>query len=146
MNHLLKINEYNELSLEGDWQEAESIEYWTHTKSSSSFGKYELKLIRNICEVNQLKLVEWGFGSSLSIEREFNAIDYHVWKNNDHQNKLWKITVVKVEDEWFYIFTSDVESRIGGNSDTFYKADQIGGLMSLLNFKIKEFNTKYNWR
>jgi hypothetical protein len=146
MNHLLKINEYNELSLEGDWQEVESREYWTHTKSSSSFGKYELKLIRNICEVNQLRLNEWSFGSSLSIEREFNAIDYHVWKNNDHQNKLWKITVVKVEDEWFYIFTSDVESRIGGNSDTFYKADQIGGLMSLLNFKIKEFNTKYNWR
>jgi len=146
MKHLLKLNEYNELPLPGDWQEVESIEYWTHTKSSSRFGKYELKLIRNICENNQLKLVEWGFGSSLSIEREFNAVDYHVWKHNNHQDKLWKITVVKVEDEWFYIFTSDVESRIGGNYDTFYKADQIGGLMSLLNFKIKEFNTKYNWR
>lgn len=140
MKHLLKLNEYNDLSLQGDWQEVESREYWTHTKSGDSFTKFELNLIDNICDKNYLRLVKWGFGTSIRIERESSAVDKQVWGPH---NKLWEITVVKVEDEWFYIFTNDVDKSIKGENEDFYKADQMSGLMSFLDYKIKELNKKF---
>jgi hypothetical protein len=151
MKHLLKLNEYNDLSLQGDWQEIDSSEYWTNTKSADSFTKPELNLIDNICDKNHLRLVKWGFGASIRMEREASAVDKHTWGSHSKQfgivglpNVLWKITVTKVEDEWFYIFTDDVDKSTKG--DEIYKADQISGLMSFLDYKIKELNIKYNYR
>jgi hypothetical protein len=141
MKHLLKLNEYNDLSLQGDWQEIDSREYWTNTKSVDSFTKSELNLIDNICDKNHLILTKWAFGTSIKLEREPSAVDKHTWGSH---SKLWKITVTKVEDEWFYIFTNDVDKSTKG--DEVYKADQISGLMSFLDYKIKEFNIKYNYR
>ena len=69
MKHLLKLNEYNDLSLQGDWQEIDSREYWTNTKSVDSFTKSELNLIDNICDKNKLILTKWAFGSSIKLER-----------------------------------------------------------------------------
>jgi hypothetical protein len=130
MKHLLKLNEYQEFTLEGDWQEISPDEYWEYNPPSNAFSKYELNLINSICDKNHLRVISWGFGTSIRISRETST-------NND---RLWDITVVKHEDEWFSIFMTTCNSNVL----MFYKADQIGGLMNFLEIKIKEMNIKYN--
>lgn len=143
MKHLLKLNEYSqnkELSLDGEWEKVDSGEYWTHTKSSDSFGKSELRLIDDICD--KFYLQRYGFGTSIRIERESSPVDKAAW---GPYNKLFEITIVKVEDEWFYIIVNDVRKVINHEDEDFYKADQITGVISFLNFKIKELNSYYKW-
>jgi hypothetical protein len=118
MKHLLKLNEYNDLS-GGDWQEVESEEYWAHIKiPTESFTKSELNSIKDICDKNHSELINVKIVDKIRISR----------------NKAWQIAVIKSEDEWFYIVTND---------DKYYKADQINGLMDFLNHMIKELNIEH---
>ena len=119
MKHLLKLNEYNDLS-GGDWKEIESEEYWSGIVKSKEegFTKSELNSIKDICDKNHSELIYVKIVEKVKIER----------------HKAWQISVCKYEDEWFYIITS---------GDKYYKADQIGGLIDFLDHMIKEFNSKY---
>jgi len=118
MKHLLRLNEYNDLS-GGDWKEIESEEYWAHIKiPTESFTKSELNSIKDICDKNHSELIDVKIVDRIRISR----------------NKAWQIAVIKSEDEWFYIITS---------GDKYYKADQIGGLMDFLNHMIKELNIEH---
>jgi hypothetical protein len=118
MKHLLRLNEYNDI-FGGDWQEIESEEYWSgFVKPKENFTNSELNLIKDICDKNDSELVEAIIVVRIKILR----------------HKAWQIDVAKSEDEWFYIVTND---------DKYYKADQISGLMDLLNHMIKELNIKY---
>lgn len=109
------------------WREVTSTDYWRSTEKSDMFTKYEYEKIQELADKHKLRLINWSFGTSVRLERVTTEGPHKV---------LWSISIVKSEDEWFWVFFNSVRKQIEGEDEDFYKADQLDGLLDLLNYLI----------
>ena len=120
------LKDYKIFESDRGWKEVNSSDYWTNSKRGEPFTKHESQLINDFADNHQLRAINWSFGSSIRLEKETNAVLQHVYGPH---SVLWSITIVKSEDEWFWVFTNTINKVKSGEH---YKADQIDGLMNLL--------------
>ena len=123
------LKDYKIFESDSGWEEVNSSDYWTNSKRTEPFTKHESQLINDFADNHQLRAINWSFGSSIRLEKETNA----VLQYGPHK-VLWSITIVKSEDEWFWVFTNTIDKAKRGEEEDYYKADQIDGLMNLLEF------------
>ena len=128
MRHL---KDYKIFESDSGWEKVNSSDYWTNTRGSEPFTKHENQLVNDFADNHQLRAINWSFGSSIRLEKETNAVLRDVYGPH---SVLWSITIVKLEDEWFWVFTNTIDKSRRGEQEDFYKADQIDGLMNLLEF------------
>jgi len=134
-----KTKKMNE-SIDTGWTRVESRDYWEDSKSGEAFTKYEIGLVNGFCDKYYLRNINWGFGTSIRLEKEASAVDMQVY--GPHKI-LWSISIVKSADEWFWVFVKTVEKVLNGEQEDFYKADQIDGLMNLLEFIYSDLQKIY---
>jgi len=123
------LKDYKIFESDKGWEEVNSPDYWTNSKRAEPFTKHESQLINDFSDNHQLRAINWSFGSSIRLEKETNAVLQHVYGPH---SVLWSITIVKSEDEWFWVFTNTINKVKSGEQEDYYKADQIDGLMNLL--------------
>lgn len=70
-----------------------------------------------------------------------NAVLRH--KYGPHKT-LFDITIVKCRDEWFYVFFNTVEKQKRYDDEDLYKADQLDGLLELLEHIIQNCGYELN--
>lgn len=117
-----------------NWIEVESRDYWQNSKSGEKFTKREREEINEFASKYNLRIIEWGFGTSIRLEKEMSAVLQQVY--GPHKT-LFSISIVKCEDEWFWVFFNSVEKAKRGDDEDFYKADQLDGLSDLLEHVIQ---------
>jgi hypothetical protein len=125
------LKDYKIFESDRGWKEVNSSDYWTNSKRAEPFTKHESQLINDFADNHQLRAINWSFGSSIRLEKETNAVLQHVYGPH---SVLWSITIVKSEDEWFWVFTNTINKVKSAEQEDYYKADQIDGLMNLLEF------------
>ena len=125
------LKDYKIFESDRGWKEVNSSDYWTNSKRGEPFTKHESQLINDFADNHQLRAINWSFGSSIRLEKETNAVLQHVYGPH---SVLWSITIVKSEDEWFWVFTNTINKVKSAEQEDYYKADQIDGLMNLLEF------------
>jgi len=125
------LKDYKIFESDKGWEEVNSPDYWTNSKRAEPFTKHERQLINDFADNHQLRAINWSFGSSIRLEKETNAVLQHVYGPH---SVLWSITIVKSEDEWFWVFTNTINKVKSAEQEDYYKADQIDGLMNLLEF------------
>jgi hypothetical protein len=123
------LKDYKIFDSDKGWEEVNSPDYWTNSKRAEPFTKHESQLINDFADNHQLRAINWSFGSSIRLEKETNAVLQHVYGPH---SVLWSITIVKSEDEWFWVFTYTINKVKSAEQEDYYKADQIDGLMNLL--------------
>jgi hypothetical protein len=123
------LKDYKIFESDKGWEEVNSPDYWTNSKRAEPFTKHESQLINDFADNHQLRAINWSFGSSIRLEKETNAVLQHVYGPH---SVLWSITIVKSEDEWFWVFTNTINKVKSAEQEDYYKADQIDGLMNLL--------------
>ena len=123
------LKDYKIFESDKGWEEVNSPDYWTNSKRAEPFTKHESQLINDFADNHQLRAINWSFGSSIRLEKETNAVLQHVYGPH---SVLWSITIVKSEDEWFWVFTYTINKVKSAEQEDYYKADQIDGLMNLL--------------
>ena len=131
------LKDYKIFESDKGWEEVNSPDYWTNSKRAEPFTKHESQLINDFADNHQLRAINWSFGSSIRLEKETNAVLHFkediLYSSGPH-SVLWSITIVKSEDEWFWVFTNTINKSKRGEEEDYYKADQIDGLMNLLEF------------
>jgi hypothetical protein len=125
------LKDYKIFESDKGWEEVNSPDYWTNSKRAEPFTKHESQLINDFSDNHQLRAINWSFGSSIRLEKETNAVLQHVYGPH---SVLWSITIVKSKDEWFWVFTNTINKVKSAEQEDYYKADQIDGLMNLLEF------------
>jgi hypothetical protein len=125
------LKDYKIFESDSGWEKVNSSDYWTNSKRSEPFTKHENQLINDFADNHHLRAINWSFGSSIRLEKETNAVLQHVYGPH---SVLWSITIAKSEDEWFWVFTNTIGKSKRGEQEDYYKADQIDGLMNLLEF------------
>jgi hypothetical protein len=125
------LKDYRIFESDSGWEEVNSPDYWANSKRAEPFTKHESQLINDFADNHQLRAIKWRFGSSIRLKKETNAVLQHVYGPH---SVLWSITIVKSEDEWFWVFTNTINKVKSAEQEDYYKADQIDGLMNLLEF------------
>ncbi len=133
MNNLISFDKFFE-SKDSKWFEIDSSYYWNNANSSDKFTKYEKEKIEEFTNKYSLRLVEGAFGSSIRLEKEMNPVLQHEY--GPHKT-LFNVNIVKCKDEWFYVIFNSVEKQKRNDYEDFYKADQLDGLLELLEHIIQ---------
>ena len=119
---------------ESNWIEVQSSDYWQNSKSGEKFTKREREEINEFASKYNLRMIEWGFETSIRLEKEMSTVLQHVY--GPHKI-LFSISIVKCEDEWFWVFFNSIDKSKRGDDEDFYKADQLDGLSDLLEHVIQ---------